>query len=872
MSYEQFSKKVRSQKVTLAVLRAKQRLKSFIHVSGDTWTRRTKYVVSSVSGAPFTYDLTSSVLTITSSENPNKLNIIVEYSFFFSDFPINQDVEYRSLLQDIGALKLELDTENTGVAIESDSSIKLENVNGFFDNIYDTLIWENQLCEFYSWSPSIPWNQRKLIYRGYVSTKAFNEKVVSFTLKDVFVKLREKIPASGSRLIYGKAKNLNTKSLDPLGEGYELSGLVSGRNDRDLLSGVISGVLGSDTINGTGTSFTTQLLAGDKIRVIDGILEYSYTVNTITNNNVLKISGTISANFAGAQGRNASKLNNIITGASFLSETSPGDKLLIQDNSYTVASVENDGSLKISEQIKTAFTDSVALNKPEISYWKNNRSWNVSGHLLADHSTTVKDVISQSIFTVNDIGHIAKGDSINLASNYYTVDRVSGDLIFLNQVAVSIIVAGASVIKPSIQKVIIDDKALIPGRDFIEENLDNGCKIILSDFAERNIASENVSGVSLVFTVGSREVTALTSTLDLTTILSPRGWIKAFTGTIIYYEILSVEPTKLTLRVPYSEPRPFTGPALYKTPIYVGDSSSVLVDCMGKRSESGESGRWLKTASDAVKDICTLIGVSNLNEERFQEASADADYTLCLVYPKLINGEMPIARDAILEINKSVFGSLYSDNDFNIAYSVLNADRDENIELIKDEDIISFTTSTKNQIVGTVKVNYRAELGKNSFSTYSFSNDNISGLKTELSLDLCLYDDQSAINMAQRYAFFRSQSQTTVTIKAKLNLIYKTLNDRVYLKLGRLFQRFGSAGSIKVGLVNMISKDSSGVDIQINDLGNVFSRVGAISPDNVIAYSSSTEEEVSKYGYIVDNDSETVDTNSDVSLGTNLIG
>lgn len=867
MNHEQFSKEVRSQKVTLAVIRAKQRLKNFTYVSGDTWIRKTNYVVSNVSGAPFEFDLTTSILTITSSVNPNTLNIIAEYSLFFSDFPVNEDVEYQARLQDIGALKLELDTENTGVAIESDSSIKLENTDGYFDEIYDTLIWENQLCEFYSWSPLIAWSERKLIYQGYINTKAFSKDAVSFTLKDTFVKLRETIPFTGTRLIYGKAKNLDTSPLDLVGEGFALSSVVSGLNDRDLLTGSFSGTAGGNTISGVGSLLLSQIAVGDKIRIIDGILEYSYTVNAIPSNTSLTISGTISVSFSGSQGRNASKLNNIITGFLFLDEVSPDDELTILGEKYKVKSIESDSSLTITDQIKTAFTNVPAINSPDINYRMKNRSWNVSGHKLASHLTTIDTVLSQSVFSVVDIGHIQFGDLINIADNYYSVDRVSGKTIFLNQVSLTTLTSGETVLKPSIQKVSVDNQVFIPGRDYSEVNSDDGCAIIFNNEAEFNIATDSLSGVSLVFTVGSRIVTALTSTLDLTTILSPRDWIKAFTGTINYFEILSVEPTQLTLRHAYNETRPFTGPALYRRPVYIGDDSAVLVDCMGKKA-----GNWLKNASDAVKDLCDQIGFTNYNLASFAEAALDADYTMSLVYPKSIGSAMPIARDAISEINTSVFGSLFSDNNFRISYSVLNADRDENIELIEDSDIISFSTLTKNQIVGKVTVNYRHEHGLSSFSTYSYENENVPGIKTELKLDLCLYEEDDAITIAQRYAFYRSLSQTVVKIKAKLNLIYKALNDRVYLSLERLFKRFGAKGNIKIGLVNMISKDNSSIELQVNDLGNVFSRVGSIAPDDANDYEFASDEEISRYGYIVDDDAETAETSSDISIGTNLIG
>lgn len=894
MNYEEFSKLPRSQKVTLAVIRAKQRLKSFTSIGGNQWTRITPHFVSGVTGASFTYNPINSTLTITSVPNPNTLNIVVEYSFFFSDFPINQDVEYRAILEDIGALKLELDTENTGIAIESDSSIKLINTDGFFDEIFDTLTWENQLCEFYSWSPVIPWSERKLIYKGYINTKSFSDKTVTFTIKDAFFKLRERILFTGSRIIYGKAKNLDCSSLDKTGAGILLSGILSGRNDRDLLTGVFSGTATTNTIAGTGTLFTTQLIAGSKLRIIDGITEYSYTVNTITNDTSLTVNGTISVTFSAAVGRNAEIPNNIITGAfdpvtgtnsSFLSTTSSGDTITIDSNKYKIKSVESNSSLTIEEQVKIAFIGLYGINLPEINRRTKNRNWSVSGYLLASHTTTVDIVYSQKMFSVLSAYHISEGDYIALNGNYiivdgssvlvngdyYKVTRIAGNVITINQNALTTIVTGQYLFKPAIQKVSFGENSFIPGRDFTESNLNSGCKFIFQANAEFNVAPEVVSPISFSFVLGSRTVTALSNTVTLSDFYKPRDWIKANSGsTSNWNEILQVTDTTIVLRIAYTEYADFTGPILCKSPIVAGDEDPIYVDCMGKKDTV--TGEWLSTASSAIKDICGYLDLTNLDTASFEAAKIDAPYCLNVVYPKSIDDEMPIARDMITEINKSVFGSLYSNDSFDIAYSILSADRDEEFETIKDDDIISFTTSTKNQIVKNVTSSYRREVGTDVVQTYTFSNENISKISTDLNLDLALYNEADAQIVTQRYAFLRSNSQTTVNIKGKLHLVSKALNSRVYLNLNRLFKRFGSSGNIKIGLVNMISKDSTGVDIQVNDIGNIFSRVGSIAPNTASDYSAATDEEKSRYCYIVDNNTEAPDATNDEALGSNLIG
>jgi hypothetical protein len=102
--------------------------------------------------------------------------MIVTLQMFFSTRPSilpydlnnGEQVEWDSRIDTIGSLGQQLDDENTGIVLESSSQISLHNKDGFFDDIFDTLIWENQNIEFYSWSPKIPSNLAvKTVFRCY---------------------------------------------------------------------------------------------------------------------------------------------------------------------------------------------------------------------------------------------------------------------------------------------------------------------------------------------------------------------------------------------------------------------------------------------------------------------------------------------------------------------------------------------------------------------------------------------------------------------------------------------------------------------------------------------------------------------------------
>ncbi|NIN00252.1 MAG: hypothetical protein GTO24_19895, partial [candidate division Zixibacteria bacterium] len=68
------------------------------------------------------------------------------------------------------------------------------------------------------------------------------------------------------------------------------------------------------------------------------------------------------------------------------------------------------------------------------------------------------------------------------------------------------------------------------------------------------------------------------------------------------------------------------------------------------------------------------------------------------------------------------------------------------------------------------------------------------------------------------------------------------------------------------------TKNGSATQVEFNDLSNIFNRVPAIAPDTANDFSGASENELIKYGYIVDNTLEVPDTSSEKELGANIIG
>lgn len=838
MNYSEYAQKTRSVKSILSVIRAKQKIKIFSLYSGSVYSFNAPYFVESVSNGTtalvqgsgealnageFYYNPIDGVLYVRMSDDtdPKENNLVISYKLFLSDKPYNlpndlsngADVEFLPLIKSIGELKFDLDYEQTGIAIESNSSITLENTDGFFDDIFDVLIFENQAVDFYSWSPQLPLSEAKKIYSGFIKDKAFSESQISFSLVDQIYQLRNPVVTgvfsasdgnlddsdigTSKRRIYGRVQNLRTIGIDKTLDGFTLSGSISGVTQTRTVSGV-----------------------------------------------------------------------------NFLNELSPEDKLVLTINEneyeYQIEKIDSDTTLTISEDIEESFSGVNAKVIPSIPYRKKNRRWFIAGHKLFSLTTTISKVFSSSRIELNSTQGLFADDLLIINNQVRQIRRISGNEVVLTQTLIPAPSIGNSVIKSPIYDVYFGSKKLVIERDY---SLTNSTESILEidELAEFNITRPiNVTRFDLTFTNGSRTVSTIDD-VDLKTIFKTRDWVRSDDITHqVWYEILSVSEKSLEIRADYDGSNN-TGGFSYKNPEYINDDSQITVSCLGIE----RAGAWIKTPAQAVKDMVENdAGLSNISNSLFAEASIDCPYVLSYV----VQGEKQV-KSAISEINNSCFGSLYQDSDFNIAYKVLNADKDEDLQELNDDDIISFSSKSKNSIVSKVTIKYRpfTDLfnGRDSFKNYQFDNDFVnetSGIKEERVQEVYLYFDNDAETIGQRIAFFNSLTQNVISIKSKLNLILKTVNDKMYISLDRMFKRFGTANRRKIGIINSISKNESGASIEFNDLSGVFSRVPSIAPNTSNDFSNASEDEKTKYGFILDNDSLTPDNTSNDELGNNLIG
>jgi len=103
-------------------------------------------------------------------------------------------------------------------------------------------------------------------------------------------------------------------------------------------------------------------------------------------------------------------------------------------------------------------------------------------------------------------------------------------------------------------------------------------------------------------------------------------------------------------------------------------------------------------------------------------------------------------------------------------------------------------------------------------------------------------------------------------LEGKVDLNNLFLNDLVVYKAARLFDRYGSQDNARVGIVVEYRKGPQNTTITVSDLGNIFSRVAVISPDDTLDF----EDDSSSFTAHITDDFGTLD--DDDSLGSNLIG
>lgn len=840
MNYNQAAARPRSEKITLITCDTVERLKLFT-LNGADYERSVNYFVVGVKNGSTSltagtlplslnqwhFNPLTKMLTINVGSDPKLQDISVKYRLFFSNAAVNlpwdmangEVVEWEPYVISIGAIGQQLDEENTGIVLETSSSVDLINTDGKFDDIFDTLIWENQQIKFYSWFPEVPISERRQLFDGVIESKSFSESKVTLKVKDFVFRLKDQVRLNTfstldgdilaslldtpKRRIYGQVDHIDTVSLDATLNGYPLTGTISVNFEQTAVTGV-------------GTSFLSELSPEDEIIIVINDEEYKFGVGTI----------------------------------------------------------ESDTSLTLGDEAVINLSDATVKVLPRVPYRGRNRSWSVAGHKLRSPSTLITDIIGGNVFEVVSALDFFAGDEITVNGIQARIRRITNNYIVTDNVVSPRPLIGNTVQKRPVQAFYFGKRLLTFNRDYQITNSTEAI-VVLDPLAEFNLFEARSLGVTVTFTNSDREVST-SSIIDLRSILKTRDWIRSSNlGFPEWYEILEVKEQSLVLRTPFTGPTGPTG-ALIKNVTYVDENSLMTANCLGMEV----SGVWMKTASDAVRHlILNDAGFTQVNETRFSKAKSDCDYILSIAIPESLGAESPKIRDVITNINESVFGSLYGDSSQNISYSILNAQKPELTNIIRDDDILSFTIDTAQKIANKVIVNYRPYIDVISenptFLVKNFDSDfvdNLIGIRNTIERTLYIYESDKAEIIAQRISLFNSLAGATIKIKAKISLAQTVVNDKLFLSFDRLYKRYAGRDRRKLGTVTGIRIDSYGCEISVSDLSNVYNRIPSIAPNTALDYSAASDDDKLRWGYVLDDDTETADPSSEISLGANIIG
>ena len=243
--------------------------------------------------------------------------------------------------------------------------------------------------------------------------------------------------------------------------------------------------------------------------------------------------------------------------------------------------------------------------------------------------------------------------------------------------------------------------------------------------------------------------------------------------------------------------------------------------------------------------------------------------------------KFPELRSPINRINNSIFGSLHNNSDWEVVYNAVNFGTTDTNEIVTDDDILSWSVRSKSDdIVKKAVVQYRffdsdktnGESGSKVVSYENVDTARLVGTNQERTFEVYLYNQAEAQTAAERYAFLYSLSQSIVTVKSKLGFARKSLNDKVWLRLDRLYRRYGMDTNQKVMAITAISKSATDISLTLTDWGNLYNRICYITPSDADIFSTASDDEKMVNGYIVDNSKKVPDTTSETEIGTNLIG
>lgn len=431
-TYLEYSEHPVSEKITIAHVNCKQRAYGFTQVdSSDIYfTIAQLFVVACQSGVTslesvsstgaitssgkYYYDSDSSKLYVHSAagftNEDTDPEIIPTYRMFFSSVPINlswdlqdhsHDVYYEPRIQSSPGFSSQLGADQMGISIVGSGTLKLNNGDLFFKDYYDLYIFDNQEVSIYSYNRSLDPSAAKILYTGKITDMSYDQSSVSIKVKDVINALNEEI---------------NLGKFSEITDTINISSEV-GKYVKRRIYGLVDSL---------------------RCQSVDMLWDNDLEEEAFT------LTGTVSGEFE----------KNILTGTNFLTEVSPGDKIIFsEDEEHTVDKVQNDTKLLLSDDLSKTYLGVSVKVLPERPFYNRNRKFLICGHGLVDVTTTITFVHERNRVDVVSTLDFRAGDFVSVGSQHVAIKRISGNtIVFRQNLAVKPLI-GATILKEKIQNV-----------------------------------------------------------------------------------------------------------------------------------------------------------------------------------------------------------------------------------------------------------------------------------------------------------------------------------------------------------------------------------------------------------------------------------
>ncbi len=845
-TYTDFSETTTSEKITLAHVHAKSYiLTGFSVYSGNIYERSADHVVTEIkdNGAELTlandkdsvisgtyfYEIETNKIYIYSADI-SSTKLLLTYRLFFSSAPLNlsydlsygHEVYYEPRLVSKTSYSVKTDSSAIGVALIGSGNLSLTNTDGELDN-FGQLYFENQDINIYSYNRNIEEDQIKLIYSGIIVTKTYTDKDISFKINNkldfinnlVSLKLYPDEDNISESLVdtyksrpFGRVDGLQAQSISIVGEGFSMSGTVTGS-------------AASSTLIGTSTQFLSELSPDDELTLSDGTI---VSVSSITDNTTLVLSDELESDVNGAT-----------------AEVEPSRPNPHYNRTWQVSG--NALRKTISTIISVPFNNAVELDDSRDLEIGDIITTESGQNRVIDSISGNRIVVTQAFSPLPITGQTIVRTSIQ--NTHYLGKELDKDYYSINNNSID-----------GCQLVLDDD---IEKTHFIRRGVDtsetwtvsSGSREISRDSGTNELLPELIKPRDYIKIGNSGLYEVLQVTEDK---IHTRIPITS-TYTNQYLQVVNVigidDDSIISCNV--------IGETIDGEPtgIWAKNASQVIKLLL---IEQGLESLLNSSSFDDVSNnqdytVSMVIPRNSGSNSSEKLKSIIGDITKSTLTSLVVNGDMKLALQLVdTSLNRDSIKTITEHDVIAWKYKT-----EQNA--LYNEIVCTYNEVQINKISlesGSSIVEFENELATDL------------GISKKQGLELSLYREKDANYVTQRYSMLTQSLNSVIEINTDLRYYNLELGDIACLDFETV-SNFGDLDTNKrLMMVTSVKKDGERMIISFSDISNLFAKRAVITDDNINDYNISSDDE-KLYNSWITEDNGIVDNNNDNTYGRNII-